>query len=120
MGFADSQFEKVLALSPFSQTGRIDLGNGTRLAVMGFFCSGSYGSKEYDKGYSTAKTKKGQSFKVALSSIPDGVELLRKKILIDEKWWVIDDVTGNQSGILCLVLKPAKDPTTVSDDNTES
>lgn len=110
MSFADSQFEKILAFSPFSTAGKIALEDGTELAVKGFFCSGSYGVKEYDKGYSKAKTEKGQSFKVALASIPEGTDLLRKKMCIDGKYWVIDEVVGNQSGILNLVLKPSKDP----------
>ena len=56
------------------------------------------------------KTKKGQSFKVGLSSIPENTDLLRKKILVEGKNWIIDEVIGNQSGILNLVLKPSKDP----------
>ena len=110
MSFADSQFDKVLAFSPFSTRAVVTLDDQTELAIAGFFCSGSYGTKEYDKGYSTAKTKKGQSFKVGLSSIPVGTDLLRKKILVEGKNWIIDEVVGNQSGILNLVLKPSKDP----------
>ena len=120
MSFADSQFDKVLAFSPFSTRAVVTLDDQTELTIAGFFCSGSYGVKEYDKGYSKAKTEKGQSFKVALASIPEGTDLLRKKMCIDGKYWVIDEVVGNQSGILNLVLKPSKEPVVPPNSEVEN
>ena len=115
MSFADSQFEKILTFSPFSTHGVVTLDDDSELTINGFFCSGSYGMKELDKGYSKPKTEKGQSFKTALSFIPEGIDVLRKKILVEGKNWIIDEVVGNQSGILNLVLKPSKDPVALSD-----
>lgn len=111
--FGDSQFEKILAFSPFSTTGVVVLDDTTELTVPGFFCSGNYGEKDYDKGYSLAKSVKRQSFKIALGAIPTGVDLMRKKIQINGAYWIIDEVRGNQSGILDLSLKPGKAPAPV-------
>jgi len=110
MSFADSQFEKVLAFSPFSTHGVITLDDDSELTINGFFCSGNYGMKELDKGYTKPKTEKGQSFKTALAFIPEGTDVLRKKMVVDGKYFIIDEIVGNQSGILNLVLKPGKTP----------
>lgn len=105
--FYDEAFRKFTESSPFSSEGKFSV-NDTEYVIGGIFCSGSYGEKEFDKGYSLRKTLMRQSFKVSLSSLPAGVtqeNLLRNSITIDGKTWIIDEITGNASGILNLVLK---------------
>ena len=105
--FYDDVFQHITEKSPFSSEGKITV-NATEYTIAGIFCSGSYGQKDFDKGYSLAKSLKRQSFKISLSSLPQGVgqeDLLRNTITIDGKAWVIDEITGNQSGILNLSLK---------------
>ena len=105
--FYDDAFRNITENSPFSTEGKIEV-NGTEYVIGGILCSGSYGQKDFDKGYSLAKTLKRQSFKVSLSSLPEGIgqeDILRKTMTIDGKAWVIDEITGNNSGILNLSLK---------------
>lgn len=105
--FYDDVFKRITETSPFSTEGKVTVGE-TEYVIGGILCSGSYGQKEFDKGYSLAKTLKRQSFKVSLSSLPTGVDvqdLVRKTIVIGGDSWVIDDITGNKSGILDLSLK---------------
>lgn len=106
--FYNDQFASIMENSPFTTSGVVAISEESMPTIYGFFCSGSYGQKEYGKGYAVKKTEKRQSFKVALKSLPEGVtpkDLIRKPILIDGTSWVIDDVTGNESGILSLSLK---------------
>lgn len=105
--FYDDVFKTITESSPFSTEGKVSV-NNTEYTIKGILCSGSYGQKEYDKGYSLAKTVDRQSLKVSLSSLPSGVapsDLMRKTITIDGKAWVVDNITGNQSGILNITLK---------------
>jgi len=105
--FYDDAFRRITETSPFSTEGKVTV-NETEYTIKGILCSGSYGQKEYDKGYSLAKIVKRQSFKVSLSSLPTGVgteDIIRKTITIGGSVWVIDDITGNQSGMLNLSLK---------------
>lgn len=105
--FYDDVFKTITESSPFSTGGVLAVGD-VEYTVKGILCSGSYGQKEYDKGYSLAKTVDRQTFKVSLSSLPTGVvpsDLMRQTITIDGKAWVIDDITGNESGILNISLK---------------
>ena len=105
--FYDDVFQRITEASPFSVKGVVTVGS-VEYELSGIFCSGSYGQKEYDKGYSVAKTVKRQTFKVSLSSLPYGItptDIIRKQISINGQDWTIDDITGNQSGILNLSLK---------------
>lgn len=109
--FYDDVFRKITETSPFSSEGKVRV-NDTEYVIGGIFCSGSYGEKEFDKGYSLRKSLKRQSFKVSLSSLPSGVtqeNLLRNTITIDGRAWVVDEITGNDSGILNLSLKGGAD-----------
>ena len=105
--FYDDAFRTITETSPFSTEGKVTV-NETEYTIKGILCSGSYGQKEYDKGYSLAKTVDRQTFKVSLSSLPSGVsssDLMRNTITIDGKAWVVDNITGNKSGILNISLK---------------
>ena len=107
--FYDDVFKRITEASPFSTEGTFTV-NSTEYKIGGIFCSGNYGQKEYDKGYSLAKSVKRQSFKVSLSSLPTGVgvsDLIRQTITINGQNWIINDITGNQSGILEFLLKEA-------------
>lgn len=109
--FYDDVFRRITETSPFSSEGKVWV-NDTEYVIGGIFCSGSYGEKEFDKGYSLRKSLKRQSFKVSLSSLPSGVtqeNLLRNTITIDGRAWVVDEITGNDSGILNLSLKGGAD-----------
>ena len=106
--FYNDRFASILETSPFSTTGVVSLEGGDAINLHGIFCSGSYGQKEYGKGYTVMKTEKRQSFKVALDGLPEGVapsDLIRRPMSVDGRNWVIDDITGNESGILSLSLK---------------
>lgn len=105
--FYDDAFKTITESSPFSTEGVLAVGD-VEYTVRGILCSGSYGQKEFDKGYSLAKTVNRQTFKVSLSSLPSGVstsDLMRKTLVIDGNSWVIDNITGNESGMLNISLK---------------
>lgn len=105
--FYDDVFADILADGPFSTEGKLTV-DQTQYTVKGIFCSGNYGSKEYDKGYTTKKTEKRQSFKISKLSIPSGLavgDLLRQPLTIDGKSWIVNEITGNDSGVYELVLK---------------
>lgn len=105
--FYDDVFQKIMETSPFSTEGVVVI-DQTEYTIGGIFCSGSYGQREFDKGYSLAKNVRRQSFKVSLQSLPSGIgtsDLLRKTITIDGTDWVIDEITGNRSGVLEFSLK---------------
>lgn len=109
--FYDDVFRRITESSAFSVEGRLVVTNGdtsSEHVLHGIFCSGNYGEAEYDKGYSLKKTVKRQTFRVSKSSLPSGIaakDLLRNRITVEGKDWVVDDVLGNDSGILTLVLK---------------
>lgn len=105
--FYDDAFKTITESSPFSTEGKVSV-NNIEYTIKGILCSGSYGQKEFDKGYSLAKTVNRQTFKVSLSSLPSGVspsDLMRKTLVIGGNSWVIDDITGNKSGMLNISLK---------------
>ena len=107
--FYDEIFTGILEDGPFSQTANLVIENQEYL-IKGIFCSGNYGMKEYDKGYTTKKTEKRQSFKISKLSIPSGLavgDLLRQPLTIDGKNWIVNEITGNDSGVYELVLKAA-------------
>jgi len=109
MMFYDEIFQNVLENGPFSQEATLVIEN-TEYLIKGIFCSGNYGMNEYDKGYSTKKTEKRQSFKISLASIPQGLsesDLIRQSLTVNGKAWVINGITGNESGVLELSLKAA-------------
>ena len=106
--FYDEAFRKFTESSPFSSEGKFSV-NGTEYIIGGIFCSGNYGEKEFDKGYSLKKTDSRQSFKISLQSLPQGVsksDLVRHKFVVNGKDWIVRDVVGNDSGILSLDLVP--------------
>lgn len=118
--FYDDVFRQITENSPFSTEATLTIktkavqgvseGSSESYALKGIFCSGTYGQDEFDKGYSVKKSVKRQSFKVSLSSLPEGVnpaKLARQKLTVNGKDWTIDDVTGNESGILEISLKGA-------------
>lgn len=117
--FYDEVFRQILETSAFSEeavlTVKVKVGQGasaeetsSSYTLRGFFCSGSYGQDDFDKGYTLRKTVKRQSFKISLDSLPSEVnpaKLARQKLAVHGKDWTIDEVTGNESGILELSLK---------------
>lgn len=115
--FYDDVFQSILASSPFSEKGILTVTSRTvvdgqsvtetsEYELSGFFCSGSYGQESFDKGYSVKKSVKRQSFKVSLKDLSvDVKKLARAKLAVHGKVWTVDEVTGNQSGILELTLK---------------
>ena len=116
--FYDDVFRQITENSPFSIEATLVIKsksvNGSEdtsvsYPLKGIFCSGSYGEKEFDKGYSTRKTIKRQTFKISKGSLPDEIKTvdLRKQTLVANGCsWVIRDVVGNDSGILEIDLVP--------------
>ena len=105
--FYDAAFKQITESSAFSEKATLTVGENS-YTLYGFFCSGNYGDKEFDKGYSLRKTLRQQSFKISLASLPEGVsvaDLARRPLSVRNTAFVIDEVTGNDSGILCLSLK---------------
>ena len=106
--FYDDAFQRITEGSAFSEEATLVIGSA-EYAIKGFFCSGSYGQKEFDKGYTTAKTVNRQSFKISKLSLPNGVsqrDIIRQTLTVREKSFVVREVTGNDSGILNLDLVP--------------
>jgi hypothetical protein len=104
----DEVFRKFTESSPFSSVGKFSV-NDTEYTIGGIFCSGNYGEQDYDRGYTTKKTEPRQSFKISLQSLPTGVassDLVRQKLTVNGKNWIVRDVVGNDSGILSLDLVP--------------
>ena len=127
--FYDEAFRRITEGSAFSQKADIALGplpvqwqgedviwkgdevvyESGHLYLHGIFCSGNYGQKDYDKGYTTKKDEARQSFKISKSSLPTMItpsDLIRKTLVVNSRAWVIRAVTGNDSGILNLELVP--------------
>lgn len=105
--FYDDVFQKITETGPFSVEGVMVI-NSCEYTIKGILCSGSYGQEEYDKGYSLKKTVKRQTFKVSRGSIPCSIDLkdlMRQTITIDGVDWIVDDITGNDSGMLSISLK---------------
>lgn len=109
--FYDDVFKRITEGSPFSQKGILSVTSENvteEYELSGIFCSGNYGQEDFDRGYSLKKQVKRQSFKISKSSLPDGLaqgDLARQRISIGSDVWTIDEVIGNDSGILELVLK---------------
>lgn len=125
--FYDEAFQRITEGSAFSQKADIALGplsvlwqgedvlwknnevvyESGHLYLHGIFCSGNYGQKDYDKGYSVGKSEARQSFKISKSSLPAMItpsDLIRKTLVVNSRAWTIRAVTGNDSGILNLEL----------------
>lgn len=111
--FYDDVFQSIMEDSAFSQDGVL-LIDSTEHTIKGFFCSGNYGEQDYDRGYTTKKTEPRQSFKISLQSLPARVassDLVRQKLSVNGKDWIVRDVVGNDSGILSLDLVPMGEST---------
>ena len=107
--FYDDAFQRITETTAFSEEATFSVAS-EEYSVKGFFCSGSYGDKSLDKGYTTDKTVNRQSFKVSADSLPEGAvpkDLMRQVLTIRGKKWTVRDVTGNDSGILSLDLIPS-------------
>ena len=107
--FYDDVFQSIMEGSAFSQEGTLTIGSD-EYKIKGFFCSGNYGTENLDKGYTTKKSEKRQSFKMSLQSLPSGVavsDVIRKQFSVNGKNWIVRDAVGNDSGILCLDLVSA-------------
>ena len=108
--FYDDAFQMITEGSAFSEEATLVIG-AVEYTLKGFFCSGSYGQKDFDKGYTTNKTVNRQSLKISKNSLPNGVsqkDIIRQKLSIREKSFIVRDVTGNDSGILNLDLAPGE------------
>lgn len=104
--FYDDVFKLIIEDSAFSEVATLTIGENS-FELKGFFCSGNYGEVDFLKGYASSKTKKMQSFQVSKQSLPVGIEasmLMRKTLSIHDENWVINDIVGNDSGILKLQL----------------
>lgn len=107
--FYDDVFRRITEGSAFSEEAALTL-SSQECTLKGFFCSGSYGDKGLDKGYTTDKTVNRQAFKVSADSLPEGAvpkDLMRQVLTIRGRKWTVRDVTGNDSGILNLDLIPS-------------
>lgn len=105
--FYDEAFQRITESSAFSERAVLTIGS-IEYELSGFFCSGNYGQKDYDKGYSLAKSVKRQSFKISKDSLPPMIcpkDIIRQTLTVRNVSWTIDEVTGNDSGILDLSLK---------------
>lgn len=104
--FYDDAFQRITETTAFSEEATFSV-SSEEYSVKGFFCSGSYGEKDFDKGYSVRKTVKRQSLKVSASSLPSGVtpqDLIRNTLTIRGNAYIVREITGNESGILNLDL----------------
>ena len=107
--FYDDAFAKITASSAFSESALLTIGD-SEYQISGFFYSGNYGEKKLDKGYSTAKSVKRQSFETAKANLPEGVEvtdLARQTLCVRNVLYTIREVVGNDSGMLVMDLVPA-------------
>ena len=106
--FYDDAFAKITASSAFSESAVLTIGD-SEYQISGFFYSGNYGEKKLDKGYSTAKSVKRQSFETAKANLPEGVEvadLARQSLCIRNVSYTIREVVGNDSGMLVMDIVP--------------
>ena len=109
--FYDDVFKTITETGAFSEEAKVTV-DTDEYVLKGIFCSGSYGSKEFDKGYSAKKTEKRQSLKLALGSLPaslDQKDLIRKTLVIRGKNFIVREIMGNDSGMLNLDLVPGAD-----------
>lgn len=110
--FYDDVFHNITEKSPFSEKAILSVSVDNVIAeyeLSGIFCSGSYGERELDKGYSLRKSIKRQTFKISKMSLPTEIEpsdIARQSIYVHGNSWVIREVVGNDSGILELDLVP--------------
>ena len=108
--FYDDVFQTITETGAFSEEAKVIV-DTQEYVLKGIFCSGSYGTKEFDKGYSAKKTEKRQSFKLSLQSLPSAIsqaDLIRKTLTIRGRNFIVREVTGNDSGILNLDLVPGE------------
>lgn len=106
--FYDDVFQSITESSAFSETALLTI-DGVEFTLKGFFCSGNYGQRDLDKGYTTKKTVKRQSFQIAKASVPctlDVSEMVRQTLTVRETDYTVREVIGNDSGIYVLDLVP--------------
>ena len=106
--FYDDAFRRITENSAFSETAVLTIGQ-VEYELRGFFYSGNYGEKKLDKGYSTLKTVKAQSFQMSRSSLPymlDIPSLARQKLTIRGTDYTIREAKGNDSGMLVMDIVP--------------
>ncbi len=104
--FYDDAFKNITENSPFSEAATLTVGD-EEYSLKGFFYSGNYGEKKLDKGYTTGKTIKRQSFEISKGSLPTGVDvadIARKTLTVRGIDYVVRDITGNDSGMLVMEL----------------
>lgn len=104
--FYDDVFKTITEVSAFSETAILTI-DGVEFRLKGFFCSGNYGQRDLDKGYTTRKTVKRQSFQMAKGSVPctlDPAEMVRQTINVRDTDFTVREVTGNDSGMIVLDL----------------
>ena len=102
----DSQWKNLMENGSWSEKATLTVGENT-YSLHGIFFSGNYGQKDFDKGYSIRKPEMRQSFRIALSSLPEGVavkDLVRASLSVRGNTWTVRQVTGNESGTLNLEL----------------
>lgn len=108
--FYDEATRRMLESSPFTEAATllVESGGGSaQFTLKGIFCSGNYGQKDLDKGYTTRKTVARQSFQIAGSSIPCTLEardLIRQTLCVRGVEYKVREVTGNDSGVIVLDL----------------
>ena len=107
--FYDDAFKVITESSAFSEEAVLTVGDD-EYKLNGFFCSGNYGERKLDKGYTTLKAVKRQSFQMSRLSLPNGVEvpaLARQTLTVRSMDFIIREVTGNDSGMLVMDLVPS-------------
>lgn len=106
--FYDDVFQTITESSAFSETALLTI-DGVEFCLKGIFCSGNYGQRDLDKGYTTRKTVKRQSFQMAKASVPctlDPAEMVRHTLNVRNTDFMVREVTGNDSGMIVLDLVP--------------
>lgn len=104
--FYDDVFQTITETGAFSEEAKVTV-DSTEYVLKGIFCSGNYGEKKTDRGYTTHKTVARQSFLMSKLSLPSALEassLVRQKLTVRGKDFIVREVTGNDSGMLDLDL----------------
>ena len=104
--FYDDTFQNITEGSAFTEEAVLTI-EDAEYKLKGFFCSGNYGEKKLDKGYSAYKTVKRQSFQMSALSLPATLtmaDLGRQKLTVRGSDYIIREVLGNESGIIVLDL----------------
>ena len=104
--FYDEAFTEIMENSAFTEKAILTIGE-VEYELKGFFCSGNYGEKKTDRGYTTNKTVARQSFQMSRLSLPcmlDVPSLARQKLTVRHTDYTIREAKGNDSGMLVLDL----------------